>query len=61
MLRTSRKQFSTYYLPTKFHCHGLNVLEVEGGGGGGGVCGGGGRGGKGGGEESAQERKTSPG
>ena len=23
-----RKQFLTYYLPTKFHCHSFNALEV---------------------------------
>ena len=23
-----RKQFTTYYLPTKSHCHGFNALEV---------------------------------
>ena len=30
-----RKQFSPYYLPTEFHCHSFNVLEVLKGAGGG--------------------------
>ena len=31
-----RKQFLTYYLPSKFHCHSFNAVKVLNGTGGGG-------------------------
>ena len=34
--RRQRKEFSTYYLPTKPHCHSFCGLEGQRGGGGGG-------------------------